>query len=300
VGTGLALTREQRAAFDDTVLGGDDRGREQSLPSEEQEPEGVGDAACPDCSGTRLNPVARAVTFDTNAITDVAQWTVSDTRRWVDGLRLKGRDAEIARDVVTEIASRLQFLEEVGLGYLSLDRAAPSLSGGEAQRIRLAAQLGSNLQGVCYVLDEPTIGLHPRDNQILLDACASSATRAIRWWWWSTTRTRSAAPITSSTSARAPASAAAAWWRRAAWRAGGGQGFDHRAVPGPSDDPSAAAAPSGHARTRGQARGSAAMADRPRRQPAQPARCHRADSAGAAGDDHRCPAPASRRWRATC
>ncbi|RIJ43941.1 hypothetical protein D1614_24660, partial [Maribellus luteus] len=68
------------------------------------------------------------------------------------------------------IHSRLSFLEEVGLGYLSLDRAAPSLSGGEAQRIRLAAQLGSNLQGVCYVLDEPTIGLHPRDNQILLDA----------------------------------------------------------------------------------------------------------------------------------
>ncbi|MDT6961828.1 excinuclease ABC subunit UvrA [Cupriavidus sp. SZY C1] len=170
VGTGLALTGEQRAAYDDTVMGGDDRGREQTLPSEEQEPEGVADTPCPDCGGTRLNDAARAVTFDTNAITDVAQWTVSDTRRWVDGLRLTGRDAEIARDVVTEIASRLQFLEEVGLGYLSLDRAAPSLSGGEAQRIRLAAQLGSNLQGVCYVLDEPTIGLHPRDNQILLDA----------------------------------------------------------------------------------------------------------------------------------
>ncbi|WP_423200545.1 MULTISPECIES: excinuclease ABC subunit UvrA [unclassified Cupriavidus] len=171
VGTGLALTREQLAAFDDTVLGGnDERGREQSLPSEEQEPEGVGDVPCGACGGTRLNPVARAVTFDTQAITDVAQWTVSDTRRWIDGLRLVGRDAGIARDVVSEIGSRLQFLEEVGLGYLSLDRAAPSLSGGEAQRIRLAAQLGSNLQGVCYVLDEPTIGLHPRDNQILLDA----------------------------------------------------------------------------------------------------------------------------------
>ncbi|WP_455287870.1 excinuclease ABC subunit UvrA [Cupriavidus necator] len=170
VGTGLALTREQRAAYDDTVLVEDNRGREQSLPSEEQEPEGVGDTPCPDCHGTRLNPVARAVTFDENAIVDVAQWTVSETRRWVDGLRLTGRDAEIARDVVSEIGSRLQFLEEVGLGYLSLDRAAPSLSGGEAQRIRLAAQLGSNLQGVCYVLDEPTIGLHPRDNQILLDA----------------------------------------------------------------------------------------------------------------------------------
>ena len=95
---------------------------------------------------------------------------MSDTRRWIDGLELTGRDAQIARDIVSEIGSRLAFLEEVGLGYLSLDRAAPSLSGGEAQRIRLAAQLGSNLQGVCYVLDEPTIGLHPRDNQILLDA----------------------------------------------------------------------------------------------------------------------------------
>ncbi|APR35467.1 excinuclease ABC subunit UvrA [Paraburkholderia sp. SOS3] len=170
VGTGLALTREQRAAYDDTVLVDDNRGREQTLPSDEQEPEGVGDEPCPDCRGTRLNPTARAVTFDTQPIVDVAQWTVSDTRRWIDGLRLEGREAEIARDVVSEIASRLQFLEEVGLGYLSLDRAAPSLSGGEAQRIRLAAQLGSNLQGVCYVLDEPTIGLHPRDNQILLNA----------------------------------------------------------------------------------------------------------------------------------
>jgi excinuclease ABC subunit A len=170
VGTGLALTREQRAAFDDTVLGGDDRGREQTLPSEEVDPDGMTDLPCPDCHGTRLNPTARAVTFAHKPIVDIAQWTVSQTRRWVEGLDLTGRDADIARDVVAEIHSRLSFLEEVGLGYLSLDRAAPSLSGGEAQRIRLAAQLGSNLQGVCYVLDEPTIGLHPRDNQILLDA----------------------------------------------------------------------------------------------------------------------------------
>ncbi|WP_439893630.1 excinuclease ABC subunit UvrA (plasmid) [Ralstonia sp. 25C] len=170
VGTGLALTREQRAAFDDTVLGGDDRGREQTLPSEEVDPDGMTDLPCPDCHGTRLNPTARAVTFAAKPIVDIAQWTVSQTRRWVEGLNLVGRDADIARDVVAEIHSRLSFLEEVGLGYLSLDRAAPSLSGGEAQRIRLAAQLGSNLQGVCYVLDEPTIGLHPRDNQILLDA----------------------------------------------------------------------------------------------------------------------------------
>ncbi|MFJ1255290.1 excinuclease ABC subunit UvrA [Cupriavidus sp. CuC1] len=170
VGTGLTLTREQRAVYDDTVMADDNRGREQTLPSEQQEPDDVADTPCTDCGGTRLNPVARAVTFDAHPIVEVAQWTVSDTHRWVQGLHLAGREGEIARDVVSEIRSRLQFLEEVGLGYLSLDRAAPSLSGGEAQRIRLAAQLGSNLQGVCYVLDEPTIGLHPRDNQILLDA----------------------------------------------------------------------------------------------------------------------------------
>jgi excinuclease ABC subunit A len=93
---------------------------------------------------------------------------------WVDSLALENeltsREREIARDLIPEIKSRLNFLEEVGLGYLTLDRGAPTLSGGEAQRIRLAAQLGSHLQGVCYVLDEPTIGLHPRDNRILLKA----------------------------------------------------------------------------------------------------------------------------------
>ena len=170
VGTGLALTREQRKAFDDSVRDDDTRGQEQSFPSEEMDVEGVVDAPCPDCAGTRLNPISRAITFEQHAITAVAQWSVADCRQWVEALQLRGRDAEIARDVVTEIKSRLEFLEEVGLGYLTLDRAAPTLSGGEAQRIRLAAQLGSNLQGVCYVLDEPTIGLHPRDNQILLKA----------------------------------------------------------------------------------------------------------------------------------
>jgi excinuclease ABC subunit A len=83
---------------------------------------------------------------------------------------LSAREADIARDLIPEILGRLSFLQQVGLGYLTLDRGAPTLSGGEAQRIRLAAQLGSNLQGVCYVLDEPTIGLHARDNQILLGA----------------------------------------------------------------------------------------------------------------------------------
>jgi len=172
VGTGLALTREQRKALDDSQMGRDDKGREHSFPAEEAEVEGLTDAVCPDCHGSRLNPAARAVSFEGEAISTVAGWSVSEARVWIAGLQLVGRDADIARDVVSEIRGRLEFLEEVGLGYLTLDRAAPTLSGGEAQRIRLAAQLGSNLQGVCYVLDEPTIGLHPRDNQILLGALA--------------------------------------------------------------------------------------------------------------------------------
>ncbi len=170
VGTGLTLTREQRKAYDDSVRDDNEKGREQSFPSEEPEVEGVVDAPCADCGGARLNPASRGVTFEGTAITDIAQLSVAEARRWIGTLQLVGRDADIARDVVSEIKSRLQFLEDVGLGYLTLDRAAPTLSGGEAQRIRLAAQLGSNLQGVCYVLDEPTIGLHPRDNGILLNA----------------------------------------------------------------------------------------------------------------------------------
>ncbi|MDE2081349.1 MAG: excinuclease ABC subunit UvrA [Burkholderiales bacterium] len=172
VGTGLALTREQRKAYDDSVRDEDSKGREQSFPSEEPEVEGVIDAPCPDCGGARLNPASRGVTFGERAISEIARLSVHEARQWVASLALEGREAEIARDVLAEIASRLEFLADVGLGYLTLDRAAPTLSGGEAQRIRLAAQLGSNLQGVCYVLDEPTIGLHPRDNGILLNALA--------------------------------------------------------------------------------------------------------------------------------
>ncbi|NML47303.1 excinuclease ABC subunit UvrA [Ramlibacter sp. G-1-2-2] len=172
VGTGVKLTREQRKALDDTLFAGDDKGREQTFA--EPELEEVSDEVCPGCQGTRLNPQARNVQFDKTAISDVAALSVLDVRRWVESLGVRGvlsaREQGIARDLIPEIHSRLQFLEEVGLGYLTLDRGAPTLSGGEAQRIRLAAQLGSNLQGVCYVLDEPTIGLHARDNQILLDA----------------------------------------------------------------------------------------------------------------------------------
>ena len=172
VGTGLKLTREQRKAYDDSIRDDDNKGREQSFPSEESEVEGVADEPCTECGGARLNRASRGVTFKQRAISDIARLSVHETRQWMNTLELVGRDADIARDVVSEIQSRLVFLEDVGLGYLTLDRAAPTLSGGEAQRIRLAAQLGSNLQGVCYVLDEPTIGLHPRDNGILLNALA--------------------------------------------------------------------------------------------------------------------------------
>ncbi|MFC3686300.1 excinuclease ABC subunit UvrA [Hydrogenophaga luteola] len=172
VGTGVKLSREQRKALDDSVRDDDQKGREQSFA--EPEVEDLTDEACPTCEGTRLNAQARAVKFGGIGITDIARLSVSEVRQKVRALMAEGglsqREADIARDLLPEIESRLAFLEEVGLSYLTLDRGAPTLSGGEAQRIRLAAQLGSNLQGVCYVLDEPTIGLHPRDNQILLDA----------------------------------------------------------------------------------------------------------------------------------
>ena len=176
VGTGVKLTKDQRKVFDDSVLGVDDnKGREQTFG--EPETDDVLDAVCPSCEGTRLNAQARAVKFAGVGIAEIAALSVTDVRAWVDQLALAGREAGIARDLIPEIKSRLEFLENVGLGYLTLDRGAPTLSGGEAQRIRLAAQLGSNLQGVCYVLDEPTIGLHPRDNQILLGALAKLSER---------------------------------------------------------------------------------------------------------------------------
>jgi excinuclease ABC subunit A len=130
-----------------------------------------GDASvCQSCHGERLNPVALAFLWRDRSIAELARLSVSEAQTFFTGLVSRGREVEIARDILTEIRGRLDFMQEVGLGYLALDRSAPTLSGGEAQRIRLAAQLGSNLQGVCYVLDEPTIGLHSRDNRILLNA----------------------------------------------------------------------------------------------------------------------------------
>src|SRR5436190_7246096 len=130
------------------------------------------DEACPSCDGKRLNREALAVRFRGESIADMSAQPISKAVTFFERLAVAGREQEIARDILAELTVRLGFLVQAGLGYLSLDRGAPTLSGGEAQRIRLAAQLGSNLRGVCYILDEPTIGLHPRDNRILLDTLA--------------------------------------------------------------------------------------------------------------------------------
>jgi excinuclease ABC subunit A len=147
---------------------------------EDDEGEGGGQRrVCIHCGGSRLNEVARAVHLPlaraggSVRIEEVHGMAAGDAAQWLGRLRFTGREAQIARDILLEIRQRLKFMQEVGLGYLQLSRSADTLSGGEAQRIRLSAQLGSNLRGVLYVLDEPTIGLHPRDNQRLLSTLQS-------------------------------------------------------------------------------------------------------------------------------
>ena len=141
--------------------------------------------ACSECQGTRLNRIARAVHLDAAppihgtkrskvkqpgpTLDEMGQLTVEQAAGYFNSLETEGRAGLIMRDILPEIRERLRFLSKVGLGYLQLSRGVPTLSGGESQRIRLASQLGSNLSGVLYVLDEPTIGLHPRDNDRLLD-----------------------------------------------------------------------------------------------------------------------------------
>jgi excinuclease ABC subunit A len=137
---------------------------------------------CPECNGARINPVARAVRLQNakckmqnanwrrGTIEELSWLSVENATELFRKMNFMGREALIARDILPEIRERLKFLCEVGLGYLQLGRGVPTLSGGESQRIRLAAQLGSNLSGVLYILDEPTIGLHARDNEQLLAA----------------------------------------------------------------------------------------------------------------------------------
>ena len=124
--------------------------------------------ACPDCNGTRLNRAARHVFICERSLPEITHLSVGHAREFFDSMEIGGWRATIADKIVKEIGDRLSFLSDVGLDYLSLDRSADTLSGGEAQRIRLASQIGSGLVGVMYILDEPSIGLHQRDNQRLL------------------------------------------------------------------------------------------------------------------------------------
>ncbi|MFE2725787.1 excinuclease ABC subunit UvrA [Kitasatospora sp. NPDC059327] len=124
---------------------------------------------CPTCRGTRLKPVVLAVTVEGRSIADVSAMSISDCSDFLGAMKLNARDKQIAERVLKEVNERLRFLVDVGLDYLSLNRAAGTLSGGEAQRIRLATQIGSGLVGVLYVLDEPSIGLHQRDNHRLIE-----------------------------------------------------------------------------------------------------------------------------------
>ena len=125
--------------------------------------------ACPECAGARLNPLSLAVTIDGHSLSEVCALSIADAARVLRDLELTDREAMIAEQVQKEINARLGFLLDVGLDYLSLSRSAATLAGGEAQRIRLASQIGSGLVGVLYVLDEPSIGLHQRDNQRLIE-----------------------------------------------------------------------------------------------------------------------------------
>ncbi|MGD9125900.1 MAG: excinuclease ABC subunit UvrA [Planctomycetia bacterium] len=129
-----------------------------------------GEVVCVDCEGSRLRPEARSVRVADHAIHEITLLTVHEARSFFEELEFPEEDHPIAEPLLSEIRSRLDFLDNVGLGYLTLDRPADTLSGGELQRVRLATGLGSGLVGVCYILDEPSIGLHPRDNQRLIGA----------------------------------------------------------------------------------------------------------------------------------
>lgn len=147
------------------VLGGEEENGE---GEEQQRKLSIDEEICPLCEGGRVNQLALHVTLDGFNLPAVCHWPITKLLEWVKKLKIPEEKQSFMNDVVKQLCGRLEFLEEVGLGYLSLDRKAPTLSGGEAQRIHLARQLGSQLKGTLYVLDEPTVGLHPKDNELLI------------------------------------------------------------------------------------------------------------------------------------
>ena len=162
---------------------------------------------CETCDGKRLRPEALAVRIDGLTIADATAFSIEEALDWFNSLddKLSKQQRAIGARILKEINERLEFLVNVGLDYLNLSRKSGTLSGGESQRIRLASQIGSGLTGVLYVLDEPSIGLHQRDNNRLLDTlrCAACAISATPYWSWNMMRTPSAPPIISSIWARA-------------------------------------------------------------------------------------------------
>ena len=162
--------REYQAKFEGAIPYLQRRHEESESDSQREQIEGyMRTVHCPHCDGARLNPLSLAVTIDGYTIHDVSSMSIGEAAKALNGLDLSERDMIIAEQVVKEVNSRMGFLLDVGLDYLSLSRSAATLAGGEAQRIRLASQIGSGLVGVLYVLDEPSIGLHQRDNQRLIE-----------------------------------------------------------------------------------------------------------------------------------
>ena len=163
-------TRSYNARFEGVIPNLQRLHSETGSDNRRQQIEGyMREVPCANCGGARLRPLPLAVTIDGRNINDICTLSIREATKVIDGLRLSERDALIADQVLKELRSRLSFLLDVGLDYLTLARSAGTLSGGEAQRIRLASQIGSGLVGVLYVLDEPSIGLHQRDNARLLD-----------------------------------------------------------------------------------------------------------------------------------
>ena len=168
--TARGRERSYDATFEGAIPFIERRHAEAESDSSREQFEGfMREVACPSCQGTRLKPIARSVTVAGRPVAELSALPISELAALLPDLDLSGTDAQIAAPILAEISTRLTFLLDVGLDYLSLDRAAPTLAGGEAQRIRLATQIGSGLVGVLYVLDEPSIGLHQRDNHRLLE-----------------------------------------------------------------------------------------------------------------------------------
>ena len=163
-----------------------------------------GKSVCPACKGGRLKPEALYVKIGGKNIAEVVAMPITEAKAFFDHLNLDENDAAIASRLLTEIKNRLQFLLDVGLGYLTLDRLSSSLSGGESQRINLATSLGSSLVGSLYILDEPSIGLHSRDTDLLIHVLPSYNNWGIRLLSLNTTKKSSGQPIILSTLVRKP------------------------------------------------------------------------------------------------